>query len=563
MKKAWWKESVVYQIYPRSFYDSNGDGIGDLRGIIQKLDYLQELGVNVVWLSPVYQSPNDDNGYDISDYQAIMAEFGTLADWEEMLTGMHERGIKLVMDLVVNHTSDEHPWFQASRQSKDNPYRDWYIWRPGKNGREPNNWASFFSGSAWQYDDLTGEYYLHLFSRKQPDLNWENPQVRTAVYDMMHWWLKKGVDGFRMDVINMISKVPGLPDAPAAGPDRYQFGGAHFINGPRLMEFLREMKENVLSHYDILTVGETPLVTTQDGIVITHEETGALNMLFQFEHMDVDADRGDGASRRSVKAWSLLELKQIMSRWQKDLENQGWNSIYLSNHDQPRAVSRFGNDGRYRIESAKLLATFTHLLQGTPFIYQGEEIGMTNVAFDTIEDYRDIETLNLYRELTGEKEADPETVISLIHAKSRDNARTPMQWDEGLNGGFTDGDPWIKMNPNYPEINVRQALADPNSIFYYYQQLIRLRQQYPVIVYGVYELILDAHEQIYAFTRTLDDDHLLVMLNFSADTAVFTLPPHITFAYQELLMSNYVVNPADDMRLLNLRPYEARVYRLR
>lgn len=562
MKREWWKESVVYQIYPRSFYDSNGDGIGDLRGIIEKLDYLKELGVNVIWLSPVYQSPNDDNGYDISDYQAIMAEFGTLADWEEMLDGMHRRGIKLVMDLVVNHTSDEHPWFQESRQSKDNPYRDWYIWRPAKDGREPNNWASFFGGSAWQYDDLTGEYYLHLFSRKQPDLNWENPQVRTAVYDMMHWWLQKGIDGFRMDVINMISKVPGLPDVPATTTDSYQFGGAHFINGPRLMEFLREMKQNVLSHYDILTVGETPLVTTQNGIEITHEETGVLNMLFQFEHMDIDADKGGDGARRSIRSWSLLELKQIMSRWQKDLEGKGWNSIYLSNHDQPRAVSRFGNDGRYRTESAKLLATFTHMLQGTPFIYQGEEIGMTNVAFDAIEDYRDIETLNLYRELTGEKGIDPQTVISLLHAKSRDNARTPMQWDDGPNGGFSSGQSWIKVNPNYQEINAQQALADPHSIFYYYQQLIRLRQQYPVIVYGTYDLILSAHEQIYAFTRALDEERLLVMLNFSADTAVFALPPHISFTDHNLLIGNYKVGATEDIRLLNLRPYEAQVYRL-
>ncbi len=562
MKPAWWKESVVYQIYPRSFYDSNGDGIGDLRGIIQKLDYLKGLGVNVVWLSPVYQSPNDDNGYDISDYQAIMAEFGTLADWEEMLDEMHRRGIKLVMDLVVNHTSDEHLWFQQSRLSRDNPYRDWYIWRPPKNGREPNNWASFFGGSAWQYDDLTGEYYLHLFSRKQPDLNWENPQVRTAVYDMMHWWLQKGIDGFRMDVINMISKVPGLPDVPATTTDSYQFGGAHFINGPRLMEFLREMKQNVLSHYDILTVGETPLVTTQNGIEITHEETGVLNMLFQFEHMDIDADKGGDAARRSMRAWRLLELKGIMSRWQKDLEGKGWNSIYLGNHDQPRAVSRFGNDGRYRTESAKLLATFTHMLQGTPFIYQGEEIGMTNVAFDSINDYRDIETLNIYHELTVEKGIAPPAALAIMHAKSRDNARTPMQWNEQPHGGFTGGTPWIKANPNYPEINVEKTLADPNSIFYYYRQLIRLRKQYPVIAYGTYDLILDAHEQIYAFTRTLDEERLLVMLNFSADTAVFTLPPHISFADHDLLLGNYEVGPAEDIRLLNLRPYEARVYQL-
>jgi oligo-1,6-glucosidase len=389
MRKTWWKESVVYQIYPRSFCDSNGDGIGDLRGIIRKLDYLEELGVNVVWLCPVYKSPNDDNGYDISDYRNIMDEFGTLADWEELLAGLHQRGIKLVMDLVVNHTSDEHPWFLESRKSKDNPYRDYYIWRPPKDGREPNNWASHFGGSAWQYDEATGEYYLHLFSRKQPDLNWENPRVRAEVYEMMEWWLQKGVDGFRMDVINMISKVPGLPDAPVLTPDRYQYGGRNFINGPRLLEYLHEMKRNVLSKYNILTVGETPLVTTRKAIEITHEETGVLNMVFQFEHMRLDADRGAGSSRRSVKPWRLAGLKRVMTRWQKDLEDKGWNSIYLTNHDHPRAVSRFGDDGRYRVESAKMLATLTLMLQGTPYIYQGEEIGMTNVAFESIADYRD------------------------------------------------------------------------------------------------------------------------------------------------------------------------------
>ncbi|HRV94638.1 MAG TPA: alpha-glucosidase, partial [Anaerolineae bacterium] len=422
MKKAWWKESVVYQIYPRSFNDSNGDGIGDLRGIIQKLDYLKELGIDVIWLSPVYKSPNDDNGYDISDYRDIMDEFGTLADWEELLAEMHQRGLKLVMDLVVNHTSDEHAWFQASRQSKDNPYRDYYIWRPPQQGREPNNWVSFFSGSAWQFDELTGDYYLHLFSKKQPDLNWENPQVRRAVYEMMHWWLQKGVDGFRMDVINMISKTPGLPDAPVVNSSRYQFGGLYFINGPRMLEFLGEMKQEVLSQYDIMTVGETPLVTTQNGIEITHEETGVLNMLFQFEHMDLDADVGGASSRWSVKPWSLVELKQIMTRWQKDLEAGGWNSIYLTNHDQPRPVSRFGNDGPYRVESAKLLATFTHMLQGTPYVYQGEEIGMTNVAFDSIDDYRDIEALNMYHELVAEQGIAESDILPILHAKSRDNA---------------------------------------------------------------------------------------------------------------------------------------------
>ena len=562
MKKAWWKESVVYQIYPRSFNDSNGDGIGDLRGIIQKLDYLKELGIDVIWLSPVYKSPNDDNGYDISDYRDIMDEFGTLADWEELLAEMHQRGLKLVMDLVVNHTSDEHAWFQASRQSKDNPYRDYYIWRPPQQGREPNNWVSFFSGSAWQFDELTGDYYLHLFSKKQPDLNWENPQVRRAVYEMMHWWLQKGVDGFRMDVINMISKTPGLPDAPIVNSSRYQFGGLYFINGPRMLEFLGEMKQEVLSQYDIMTVGETPLVTTQNGIEITHEETGVLNMLFQFEHMDLDADVGGASSRWSVKPWSLVELKQIMTRWQKDLEAGGWNSIYLTNHDQPRPVSRFGNDGPYRVESAKLLATFTHMLQGTPYVYQGEEIGMTNVAFDSIDDYRDIEALNMYHELVTEQGIAESDILPILHAKSRDNARTPVQWDDSPQAGFTSGDPWIKVNPNYKTINVRQALADPNSVFYYYQQLIRLRHEQPVIVYGRYDLILDDHEEIYAFTRTLDDDRLLVILNFREATPVFTLPADIQFTQPELLISNYEVDAAEEIHSLTLRPFEARVYRL-
>jgi len=561
MKKTWWKESVVYQIYPRSFCDNNGDGVGDLRGIIQKLDYLKELGVNVVWLSPVYKSPNDDNGYDISDYRAIMDEFGSLADWEEMLVEMHRRGIRLLMDLVVNHTSDEHPWFKEARRSKDNPYRDYYIWRPGKEGREPNNWASFFGGSAWQYDETTGEYYLHLFSKKQPDLNWENPQVRAKVYDMMHWWLKKGIDGFRMDVINLISKVPGLPDAPVVSADRYQFGGQYFVNGPRLLEFLQEMKREVLSKYDIFTVGETPLVTTEHAVSITHEETGSLNMLFQFEHMDLDVDR-NGSSKWNVVPWDLVELKRIMTRWQKDLEDKGWNSFYLSNHDQPRSVSRFGDDGPYRVESAKLLATFLHMLHGTPYIYQGEEIGMTNVNFESIEDYRDIETLNMYREFVEEKDLDPQVVMAMIHAKSRDNARTPIQWDDSGHAGFTTGTPWMKVNPNYKEINVKQALTDPNSIFYYYQKLIRLRQENPIIVYGKYNLILDAHREIYAFTRSLEDTRLLVILNFTKNTPIFALPTSLFFSDKELLISNYEVDPAEDIHLLTLRPFEARVYRL-
>lgn len=561
MKKTWWKESIVYQIYPRSFNDSNGDGIGDLRGIIQKLDYLKELGINVVWLSPVYQSPNDDNGYDISDYQAIMAEFGTLDDWDELIREMHTRDIKLVMDLVVNHTSDEHYWFQQSRQAKDNPYRDYYIWRPGQNGQEPNNWLSHFSGSAWQHDPATDEYYLHLFSKKQPDLNWENPQVRAEVYEMMHWWLKRGVDGFRMDVINMISKVPGLPDVPVSDGSRYVYGGEFFLNGPRLLEFLDEMKQHVLSHYDILTVGETPGVTPEYAVKLTDEETGALTMVFQFEHMDLDPK--PNPSRLTREPWRLTALKQVMTRWQKGLETQGWNSIYLSNHDQPRALSRFGNDKQYRVESAKLLATLTHTLQGTPYIYQGEEIGMTNVAFATIAEYQDIETVNMYRELVEERGLDPATIMPLFHATSRDNARTPVQWDDSPQAGFTTGRPWLGVNPNYPHINVQQALADPNSIFYYYQKLIRLRRQHSILVYGMYELLLAEDEQIYAYTRSYEGERVLVILNFSADQPVFTLPDHISYHSAELMISNYERNAAASLHHLPLRPYEARVYRLK
>ncbi|HEX5690662.1 MAG TPA: alpha-glucosidase, partial [Roseiflexaceae bacterium] len=457
MKQAWWKEGVVYQIYPRSFYDADGDGIGDLRGIIQKLDHLQQLGVDIVWLCPVYQSPNDDNGYDISDYQAIASEFGTLDDWQDMLQGMHQRGIRLIMDLVVNHTSDEHPWFLESRASTDNPYRDYYIWRSGKDGREPNNWESFFGGSAWQLDDATGDYYLHVFSRKQPDLNWENPNVREAVYAMMRWWLDKGIDGFRLDAINMISKVPGLPDAPITTNTRFQFGGQHFINGPRLVEYLSEMKARALSGYDVFTVGETPKVTTEHGITLTNEASGPLSMLFQFEHMEIDTDPTSDSPKWSHAPWNLRDLKEITSRWQTDLKEQGWNSIYLSNHDTPRTVSRFGDDTHYRVESAKLLATFLHMLQGTPYVYQGEEIGMTNVAFDSIDDYRDVDARNMYREFTEERGMDPQRVLSMIHAKGRDNARTPMQWDGSANAGFSTGTPWIKVNPNYRTINVAQA----------------------------------------------------------------------------------------------------------
>jgi oligo-1,6-glucosidase len=558
MDKAFWKEAVVYQIYPRSFKDSNGDGIGDLRGIIEKLDYLQELGVDIVWLSPVYKSPNDDNGYDISDYRDIMDEFGTMADWEELRDGLHARGIKLMMDLVVNHTSDEHPWFMASRSSKDNPYRDFYYWRPGKpDGREPNNWLSFFSGSAWEYDEKTGEYYLHLFSRKQPDLNWENPRVRQEVYDMMRWWLDRGVDGFRMDVINCISKAEGLPDA---GSDRYAWGGEFFLNGPRVHEFLQEMHREVLSRYDVVTVGETPGVTVEDARLYTDPRRNELNMVFQFEHMGVDNGPG---GKWDVRPWDFRELKRILNKWQLGLQGIGWNSLYLNNHDQPRMVSRFGDDGKCRKESAKMLATMLHTMQGTPYIYQGEEIGMTNVRFGSIDDYRDIETLNMYREKVLEQGEDPQKVLKAIHYMGRDNARTPMQWDDGPNAGFTTGTPWIKVNPNYRDINVKEAMADPDSIFHYYRKLIALRKRHDIVVYGDFVPLLEDHPQIYAYLRVLGNERWLVLLNFFGSECEFALPKDVSFADAGLVIGNYPDGGRPLDRTVRLRPYEARVYALK
>lgn len=562
MNKTWWKESVVYQIYPRSFMDSNGDGIGDLQGIISKLDYLKELGVDVIWLSPVYDSPNDDNGYDISDYRSIMKEFGTMADWEQLLEGLHNRGMKLIMDLVVNHSSDEHEWFKQSRLSKDNPYRDYYYWHPGKDGKEPNNWESFFSGSVWEYDERTGEYFLHLFSKKQPDLNWENPKVREEVYDMMKWWLDKGIDGFRMDVINMISKVPGLPDAPNRDNKKYVSGADYFMNGPRVHEFLREMNEKVLSKYDIFTVGETPGVSPIEAIDYVGEDRRELHMLFQFEHVDIDSGSN---GKWDVKPWKLTDLKRIMDKWQIELHGKGWNSLYFNNHDQPRAVSRFGDDKNYRVESAKLLATYLHTLQGTPYIYQGEELGMTNVHFEDIDDYRDIETLNMYREKVIDGDANHEDVMKAIYIKGRDNARTPMQWDDSDNAGFTTGEPWLKVNPNYKEINAKRALADRNSTFYYYKKLIELRKQYPVIVYGEYTPFNVEDEQLYVYTRSLENEQLFVVLNFSDENVSYDVPEHIQSLLQradaELLISNYDVEDAHTKASFQLRPYEARVYR--
>lgn len=558
-KKAWWKESVVYQIYPRSFNDSNGDGIGDLKGIMEKLDYLKELGVDVIWLSPVYQSPNDDNGYDISDYQSIMDEFGTMQDFEELLQEIHKHDMKLMMDLVVNHTSDEHEWFRLAKQSKDSPYRDYYYWKPGKNGEEPNNWESVFSGSAWEYDEDSNEYYLHIFSKKQPDLNWENPKVRSEVFDTMKFWLEKGIDGFRMDVINFISKVPSLPDAPAFEGKKYASGADFYMNGPKIHEYLQEMNQQVLSKYDLITVGEMPGINVEQAKLYTGEGRNELNMVFQFEHVDLDSGP---TGKWDLKELQLSDLKASFTKWQKGLEQVGWNSLYLNNHDQPRMVSRFGNDDEYWLESAKMLATFLHFLQGTPYIYQGEELGMTNVRFPTIDDYKDIETLNMYNEKISEDKENLSQIMNSIYVKGRDNARTPMQWTSGPNAGFTSGTPWIKVNPNYQEINAEQQLVDDHSIFQYYKKLIQLRKQHEIVVYGTYDLILPEHSEIYAFTRTLGDEKLIIILNFSDGQPEFEWPQELEYEKKELLISNYSIDQEDEQEAFKLLPYEARVYKL-
>lgn len=560
LKKQWWKESVIYQIYPRSFNDSNGDGIGDIKGITEKLDYLKTLGIDVIWLSPVYDSPNDDNGYDIRNYQSIMEEFGTMDDFDELLNEMHKRGLKLVMDLVVNHTSDEHQWFVESKSSKDNPKRDYYIWKEGRDGKEPNNWGSVFSGSAWQYDEVTGEYFLHLFSKKQPDLNWENPQLRDDIYTMMRWWLDKGIDGFRMDVINLISKDQRFPDGEKSEEQKYGDGGPYFMQGPRIHEFMQEMNKKVLADYDILTVGEMPGVDVEEAKKFTAEDRNELQMVFHFEHVGV----GDGPNGKwDNRPWKLTELKEIMTKWQKALQDKGWNSLYWNNHDQPRAVSRYGNDGKHRIESAKMLAVCLHMMKGTPYIYQGEEIGMTNVPFPSIDECRDIETLNWYKERMQKENANSTQLLEAVHARGRDNARTPVQWDDTAHAGFTEGTPWLNVNPNYTEINVQQALDDKDSIFYFYQKLIEWRKQEPTIVYGDYNLILEEDEEVFAYIRTFEGSTLLVVCNFSEQQVKRSLEEWEKGKKKELIITNNPMrNEYDDLSFVSLEPYEAFVYKL-
>ncbi len=536
MNKKWWHRSVVYQIYPRSFYDSNGDGIGDLKGIIEKLDYLSDLGIDVIWLSPVFRSPNDDNGYDISDYRNIMEEFGTLKDMEELLDKANHKNIKILMDLVANHTSDEHQWFIESKKSKDNPYRDYYIWRDAVDGKEPNDLGSAFSGSAWEWDKISGQYYLHLFSKKQPDLNWENPKVRQEVYDFMNFWIEKGIGGFRMDVIELIGK---------------EVDKKITNNGPMLHPYLKEMNQNTFCDKDLLTVGECWGATPETAKLYSNPDGSELSMVFQFEHISLD--QIPGKDKWDLKTLDLLELKRVLNKWQTCFEGNGWNSLFWNNHDLPRIVSRWGNDEEYRVESAKMLATLLHGMKGTPYIYQGEELGMTNVRFSDLSDYKDIETLNMYQERLDQG-CSHEEIMESIYAKGRDNARTPMQWTDGLNGGFSAGTPWIAVNSNYKMINANNQVNDETSVFSHYKKLIRVRKENDVIVYGDFELLLPEDENIFAYTRTLGQQKLVVICNFYGENVPYELPDGLK-GEKAWELSNY-----DDRQEDLLRPYEGIMY---
>lgn len=555
MNKRWWKEGVAYQIYPRSFKDSNNDGIGDIQGIISKLDYLRNLGIDIIWISPVYQSPNEDNGYDISNYKAIMREFGTMDDFDMLLKETHKRDMKLIMDLVVNHTSDEHPWFIESRSSKHNPYRDYYIWKPGKNDAEPNNWASIFEGSVWEYDKKTKEYYMHIFSRKQPDLNWENSDVRHELYDIINWWLNKGIDGFRVDAITHIKKKPGLPNLPNPKNKKYVSSFAGHLNRPGIQTFLQELKNQTFAHYDIMTVGEANGVSADEALEWVNERNSIFNMIFQFEHLEL-------WGRGSADKLDIHGLKETFTKWQTKLHGHGWNALFMENHDQPRSVSTWGNDTTYRKESAKSLATMFFLMQGTPFIYQGQEIGMTNVHFPSIHDYNDISAKNLYKQKQAEG-IPHQDIMQIIWRNGRDNTRTPMQWNRQKNAGFSENVPWMEVNPNYLYINVEEAKEDPNSIYHYYRKLIKLRKSSDTLIYGEYKLILEGHNYVYAYTRVLNDETFLIIANlFKQDTAI-ALPQSFYHKVNELLLSNYHVTERHLSHEIALKPYEARVYKIK
>ena len=557
--KDWWKNSVVYQIYPRSFKDSNGDGFGDLPGVIEKLDYLKELGIDVIWLSPVFDSPQDDNGYDIRDYRSVYAGFGTNEDMEELIAQAHKRGIKVVMDLVVNHTSDEHVWFVESRKSRENAYSDYYIWKdPKADGSEPNNWGSSFCGSAWEYSEQRGQYFLHFYSRRQPDLNWENPKVRKEVYDLMKFWMEKGVDGWRMDVIASISKEQDFPDYPEEEGRKYYTGKYH-SNGPRLHEFIQEMNREVLSKYDCMTVGEAPGSTPEVARLFTDPDRKELNMIFTFEHMNIDRVPGSVNRKWALKPFDLRELKRVMSDWQYKLAGRGWNALYFENHDQPRVISRWGNDTEYREECAKAYATVLHGMQGTPYIYQGEEIGMNNVAFE-LEEYVDIEVRNAFQELVvNGKSITREEFQKAVWNKSRDNGRTPMQWDDSENAGFTTGTPWFRVSDRYQEINVKNALEKKDSVFYYYKELIRLRHEEPLLTEGEYRLILPEDEHIFAYLRQTEKEGWLVAANLSEKTLPSEPLREFVKEMQEVMIGNYERTGIEG----ELRPYEAFMMRIR
>lgn len=553
----WWKKSVVYQVYPKSFRDSDGDGFGDLNGLTEKLPYLKKLGIDVIWLNPIYQSPQIDNGYDISDYRKIEPTLGTMEDFDRLLLEAHKAGIKIILDLVVNHTSDKHFWFEEAKKSKENPYHDYYIWKD----EVPNNWGSSFGGSTWEYVETVDQYYLHLFAKGQPDLNWENPNVRREVYDILKFWLDKGIDGFRMDVITLISKDPAYPDGPVIQNKAYGSYYAGCASGPKVHEYLQEMNREVLSKYDIMTVGEAPHTSAEEAVPYTAAAREELNMVFHFDHMHLDYDENGKYAKTRV---NLVDLKQVMTKWQEKMQEcGGWNSLYWSNHDQARAVTRFGNETpKYRVLSAKMLGTVLHMMQGTPYIFEGEELGMTNAFFDKIEDYRDIEALDIFKDFTERKGFSEADTLELLRLKSRDNARTPMQWDDSEKAGFTEGTSWISVNPNHREINAKACLEDENSVFYYYQKLIKLRHEMPIITDGVYELLDADNEQVYTYLRRGKNETLVVLANFTEETIMYRLGDEWKEKEGRLLLSNYETAPETFSGEITLEPYGAYVYHI-
>lgn len=553
MKQIWWKEAVAYQIYPRSFFDYNNDGIGDLKGITSKLDYLKDLGIDVIWICPMYKSPNDDNGYDISDYKDIMTDFGTMEDFNELLSEVHKKGMKLIIDLVINHTSDEHEWFIESKSSRDNPKRDWYIWRKGKGELEPNNWESIFKGSAWEYDKDTNEYFLHLFTKKQPDLNWENENLRKEIYKMINWWLDKGIDGFRIDAISHIKKDTEFNDMPNIENQQYVSCFEKHMNVEGIHDFLDELTENTFSKYDVMTVAEANGVSAEEAEEWVGGETGKFNMVFQFEHLDL-------WNNEDNQAFNVNECKEVLTRWQEGLYNKGWNALFIENHDIPRVVSTWGNDKEYWRESATALGLMYFMQQGTPFIYQGQEIGMTNVKYESVDEYNDVKSINAYNDML-ENGFTEEQCIKHLWAVSRDNARTPMQWSNSINAGFSNSKPWIGINLNYKYINVEDQINDKESILNFYKDMIRIRKNNPILIYGEYKLILENHDKIYAYIREINEEKFIIITNLSENKAQYKYENEI-LKYENLLISNYEVLPHDDLKYLDLKPYEARMYKI-